>query len=44
MIYRLSFLVEKQSDVMLPKGMDFFGRQELCGGEGLARVGERRMK
>ena len=40
MIYRLSFLVGKQSHIMLPKGFFFFGR----GGEGLARVRERRMK
>ena len=41
MIYRLSFLVEKQSDIMLPKGMDFFGRQEVWGWGG---VGQGRRK
>lgn len=44
MIYGLSFSVEKQSDIMLPKGRDFIGRQEVWVGEGLATVGEGRMK
>lgn len=41
MIYRLSFLVEKQSDIMLPKGMDFFWQARVVGWGG---VGQGRRK